>query len=258
MTASRKSWKMSSCLRMAILGAKYWLFVIHMQMRCWPCDDDTQSVCTYMYVYTYIYTYIYTHTHTYIHTQVSLHPTTHTSGWVPLEHLSIDRWLVRPALKDIHEQGHHQIIVPVRRANFHHACIKMKAKLRNQTDILKIGGNQPFPSCLQRPLVLFTPYEAGNDSWPPWSHQSALIQFIRTTNDSWHWHAGHIAEIPGGWQPSHTGQSVVDENLHQICIHLHSMSEILLISNRRDEWRESKKGLLEEMTELGEGPKSPP
>lgn len=50
--------------------------------------------------------------------------------------------------------------------------------------------------------------------------------------------AGHIAAIPGVWlplggqQPSHTRQSGVDKNTHRICIYLHSMSEILKISNK--------------------------
>lgn len=60
-------------------------------------------------------------------------------------------------------------------------------------------------------------------------------------------------------QPSHTGQSGADKNSHRICIYLHSMSEVLLIWNRRgarDKQRESKKGLVEGLTELGEGLKS--
>ena len=95
MTSSRKPWKMFNCLRMAILAAKYWLLGIHMWMRHWSCDDNTMNVWVCVYIY------MYTHTHTHILRPLSIQP--HISGWVPLEQLSSDHWLVRPALKEIHE-----------------------------------------------------------------------------------------------------------------------------------------------------------
>lgn len=57
-TTSRNSRKSSSCLRMSILGATYWLFGIHMHMRCRPCDDDTLNM--------HIYTGLCTCNHSYI------------------------------------------------------------------------------------------------------------------------------------------------------------------------------------------------
>lgn len=130
----RKWRRISSCLPMSVSGGTGWLSGIPMQMRCWPCED-----CTLRSVYLYR---VSASSPTYIRTPASGCPRSH-------------HWLGRPALKETHEQGRHQIIAPVRRANFHHSCINMKVRLRNQTDTLKISKSQLFASCPWHYVVPF-------------------------------------------------------------------------------------------------------
>ena len=204
-----------------------------------------------------VYIHVYTHTHTHTHTQASLHPTTHirmgssrtSQQWSLACKTSSERdtWISTSSNN-----------CSCQDSKFPQCLQKNESKTQKPTDVLKASGSQPVSSCLWCSLVLFHTLGAQEWLWPPWSCQGTLIRVIRAPNGSWHQSTDHTAEIPGGWQPGHTWQTGVDENSYQICIYLHSMSEILLISNRRDQWREGKKGLLERMTEPGKDPKSTP